>query len=279
MPIHVGIDLETTSLDTASCFVTELGAATEDQELATLVRTPGVFVSQTVCKLTGISTKMLQDAPLIQDVLKHLNNFLLQFPETVLVSFNGASYDLLILFRLLIDQGWSVQRWLQMHRIVGHCDMKVYSKHNWCMERYDLGSLIKAVFGDGSLETKEDCIDVDDFDPLNHETEEPENEGPKEIKETNSFEGAHSALIDSQATLNLFSVVADKFRPACEHEIILNAQIKMMGNSIRPLSKKDFYNLSDDALEYDKGHREIVVRGKPMRIPNAVCLIPMQQIP
>ena len=80
----VAIDLETTGLDPKNNVIIEIGAVKFndnriEDEFSTLVN-PGRAISPFITKLTGINNAMVRSAPLIEEIIPGLDNFVRDLP-------------------------------------------------------------------------------------------------------------------------------------------------------------------------------------------------------
>lgn len=111
MAYVVGLDLETTSLDTESCKVIEVGAILWDCEnnqavaiMDKLVRNPDTVIPEEITKLTGIRQEYVElTGNSLKSVLEH-TAFLMKNAEAV-VAHNGNDYDKPVFLRVSKECG------------------------------------------------------------------------------------------------------------------------------------------------------------------------------
>ena len=99
MPEIVSLDLETTGLDPNLDSVIEIGAVKfnqnrVDSEFSTLTN-PRKPIAQFISNLTGISNSMVQNAPILQEALPELINFIGSAP----ILGQNISFDLAFLHK------------------------------------------------------------------------------------------------------------------------------------------------------------------------------------
>lgn len=129
------LDLETTGLSPQRHRITEIAAVKVkgDQiidEFQTLVN-PEVPIPKFITKLTGISNEMVEDKPVIEDILPSLKEFL---GETVIVGHN-ISFD----HRFLQENFWRHNNFLLTNDTL--CTMKLARRLNSNLPSKRLGSI------------------------------------------------------------------------------------------------------------------------------------------